>query len=221
MVYAVTIDKSGQLNTIKMREVSEHELYKKCGFKTSTDFSLRHTWTTVSKSDTTYISLYAKNKSRTANFENKYEFPPPVDVELYYGTCLLIAYATNDVVDGPPHRYISLTIDTWQKVYNKLYGGFETLADSELSDALEIDELAIVDKSKLTKSGYLKDGFVVDDSSAEDASDLESDISSISDDDISEVIDIPVSAKNKRKSKISFVKSIPIVFEKLKLEEFV
>lgn len=219
MLSAVTIDKSGQLNTIKMKEVNEPDLYKKCGFKNSNDFALRHTWTTVSKSDTVYISLYAKNKSRTANFENKYEFPPPVDAELYYGTCLLVAY-TLDEVGGTPH-YVSITIDTWQKVYNKLYGGFETLADTELSDAMEIDELANVDKSKLTKSGYLKDGFVVDDNSVEYKSDPESDISSISDDDIDEVIDIPVATKNKRKSKISFVKPLPIVFEKLKLEAFV
>lgn len=220
MLSAVTIDKSGQLNTIKMKEVNETELYKKCGFKNSNDFSLRHTWTTVSKSDTLYISLYAKNKSRTANFENKYEFPPPIDAELYYGTCILIAYTLTDVIGGKPH-YLSLTVDIWQKAYNKLYGGFETLADTELSDALEIDELANVDKSKLTKSGYLKDGFVVDDNSAEDTSDPESDISSISEEDIDEVVDIPVAAKNKRKSKISFVRPLPIVFEKLKLEAFV
>ena len=54
------------------------------------------------------------------------------------------------------------TIDIWNIIYTKLYGGFEDLSKTALSDELEIDELANVPKHKLTKEGYLKDGFVVD-----------------------------------------------------------
>ena len=63
------------------------------------------------------------------------------------------------------------------KLYEKLFGGFEDLSATAEEDENEIDELANVPKEKKTKQGYLKDGFVVDSSDAEEAtgSDNESD----------------------------------------------
>ena len=50
--------------------------------------------------------------------------------------------------------------DTWLKIYEKLFGGFEDLGgeDSEESE----DELESISSEYKTKNGYLKDGFVVD-----------------------------------------------------------
>ena len=50
----------------------------------------------------------------------------------------------------------------WNKIYEKLFGGFENLAVSCLEDEYEIDELDLIPADKKTKQGYLKDGFVID-----------------------------------------------------------
>ncbi len=66
----------------------------------------------------------------------------------------------------------------WNKIYEKLFGGFEDLAATAAEDEEEEDELANVPKEKKTKQGYLKDGFVVD------SSDTEENVSGSGSDDI-------------------------------------
>jgi hypothetical protein len=56
----------------------------------------------------------------------------------------------------------------WNKIYEKLFGGFEDLSATAKEDEEEEDELANVPKEKKTKNGYLKDGFVVDSSDTEE-----------------------------------------------------
>jgi hypothetical protein len=107
----------------------------------------------VKLADTTYnIAVWAK-KTGKANFENKYDFPPPVDNELFFGTCALVR------VDGEG-KILDLTKETWLKIYEQLFGGFEDIGEE---DEFSEDELANVDPSLLTAHGYLKDGFVVSD----------------------------------------------------------
>ncbi len=154
MASLVLIESNGTIKTLKSKEVSNENLYKKCGFRVSDDFLKRHTWRVKLKgSDERYnVSLWAK-KTGKANFENKYEFPPPVDKELYFGTCAIVR--NND--EG---EFIDLTKGTWEKIYEKLFGGFEDLGDE---DEYSEDELANVDPKLLTSHGYLKDDFVVSD----------------------------------------------------------
>ena len=64
---------------------------------------------------------------------------------------------------------INLTVDLWNKIYEKLFGGFENLAVTCIEDEDEEDELKNVPKNMKTKNGgYLKDGFVVDSSETEE-----------------------------------------------------
>jgi hypothetical protein len=101
------------------------------------------------------VELWARNDGQ-ANQENKYDFPPPVDSELFFGSCALLARDSNlNIVD--------LTVEKWNKVYEHLFGGFETLADNEDDDDEEEDELDNVPSSMKTKDGYLKDGFIIED----------------------------------------------------------
>ena len=101
------------------------------------------------------VELWARSDGQ-ANQENKYDFPPPVDSELFFGNCALLAKDSNlNIVD--------LTIEKWNKVYEHLFGGFETLADNEDEDDEEEDELDNVPSSMKTKDGYLKDGFIIED----------------------------------------------------------
>jgi hypothetical protein len=108
------------------------------------------------------ISVYAKTDGR-ANSENKYDFPPPIDSALFFGSCAIVA-------KDEKGAYTDLSVELWNKMYEKLFGGFEDLAATALEDENEEDELANVPKEKKTKDGYLKDGFVVDGSSDEDIS---------------------------------------------------
>ena len=75
----------------------------------------------------------------------------------------------------------NLSLALWNKMYEKLFGGFENLALTVVEDEEEEDELAAIPASKKTKKGgYLKDGFVVDSDEedpdlSEDESDADSD----------------------------------------------
>jgi len=151
MTSAVLIDKNGELKNVKLTNpYDKTELYKKCGFRSEKDFELCGTWELENKC---LIELYGKKDGKSGT-ENKYEFPPPNDSFLLFGSCILLV-KDND-------NYGNLIVENWEKIYNKLFGGFESLGeeDSEVSeDEEEIPE------DKLTKHGYKKDGFVVDDES--------------------------------------------------------
>jgi hypothetical protein len=60
-------------------------------------------------------------------------------------------------------------IELWNKIYEKLFGGFEDLTLTCVEDDEEDDELENIPKHmKTKKGGYLKDGFVVDSSDTEE-----------------------------------------------------
>jgi len=177
----VLIETNGTIKTLKTKEVSISTLYKKCGFRVNDDFTCRHTWQVKLKADEEpyCISLWGK-KTGKANFENKYDLPPPLDKELFFGTCALVrmasvagAGASASVADASvadasvagasiagTSTFLDLTKETWLKIYEKLFGGFEDIGDE---DEYSEDELANVDPELLTADGYLKDDFVVSD----------------------------------------------------------
>ena len=142
----------------------EEELFKKCGFKKAEDFIKQVEWNAKYEGKKYYVQVFAKSDGR-ANSENKYEFPPPIDKKLFFGSCAIIAFTKN--TDGSKN-YLDLSIPLWNKIYEKLFGGFEDLVKTAAEDEEEEDELANVPKEKKTKHGYLKDGFVVDSSETED-----------------------------------------------------
>jgi hypothetical protein len=167
-VSIVLIETNGTIKTLKTKEVSIDSLYKKCGFRVSEDFICRHTWT-VTLDEPYVVSLWAK-KSGKANFENKYDFPPPVDKDLFFGTCAIVRQSASVAGSSVAGTFLDLTKETWLKIYEKLFGGFEDIGDE---DEYSEDELANVDSALLTADGYLKDDFVVSDKSAEVSCDEE------------------------------------------------
>lgn len=112
------------------------------------------------------IIVYGKTDGRV-NTENKYDFPPPLDTILFFGSCVIVA-KSKDTDD-----FVSFTLEMWNKTYEKLFGGFEDLSATAAEDEDEEDELAAVPKEKKTKNGYLKDGFVVDSDGDEGDDDFE------------------------------------------------
>ncbi len=136
-------------------------LSKKCGFRLSDGFSCYHTWRYKNKhkysfnistsvgGDATvpkyiYVDLWGKTDGR-AGQENKYELPPPVDHLLMYGSIALVARIDKQ-------NAVNLTIHLWEKIYEKLFGGFEDLSATIVEDENEIDELESVPSHKKTSN---------------------------------------------------------------------
>jgi len=155
----VIVEKSGDLKSTTIKDFKEEDLFKKCGFKKGEDFVKQNDWTVRTGGKKYVISVYAKTDGR-ANSENKYDFPPPIDSTLFFGSCAIVAKDGNSA-------YTDLSVDLWNKIYEKLFGGFEDLAATAAEDENEEDELANVPKEMKTKDGYLKDGFVVSDEDEE------------------------------------------------------
>ena len=163
-ISAIIVEKVGSLKSVIIKDYKEEELYKKCGFKKPDGFEKQTEWGLKMDGKKYIIALYAKTEGK-ANTENKYDFPPPVDSTLFFGNCLLVANLKN--VDKIL-ELVSLSLEQWNKMYEKLFGGFEDLAATYAEDEAEEDELDSIPASKKTKQGYLKDGFVVDSDSSDE-----------------------------------------------------
>ena len=199
VVTFVIVEKNGSLkdNDIKESLICAEELSKKCKFKKVDGFIKRTQWSYSSKNEKENVSskitveLWAKDDG-IVNSENKYEFPPPVDSDLYFGACALVARDSKN-------NYINLTKEKWDKIYEYLFGGFESLVANDDDDDDEEDELESIPKNKKTRDGYLKDGFVVDGGVAGD-SDVDvagnSDSSDEDDDDDDSETDSDKSSEN-------------------------
>ena len=156
----VIVEKSGDLKSTTIKDFKEEELFKKCGFKKGDDFVKQHDWSVRTGGKKYVMSVYGKTDGR-ANSENKYDFPPPIDSTLFFGSCAVVA-------KDETGAYTDLSVELWNKIYEKLFGGFEDLAATAIEDENEEDELANVPKEMKTKDGYLKDGFVVSDEDEEE-----------------------------------------------------
>jgi hypothetical protein len=157
MPSVIIIEKVGTIKTVTVKTIVETELYKKAGLKTSEGFKCHTNWTVEHKKCKYVISLYGKTTGRS-NYENKYEFPPPVDNVLFFGNCILTA----KTIDGV---FVDLNQENWEKIYETLYGGFEEIGEEDSECESDDDDIV----GKRTKNGYVKDGFVVDDDEEDDA----------------------------------------------------
>ena len=118
MTNIILIDKTGTIKqaTVKGLAKDLSNLYKKCGCKNPDEFDKCGSWNVNIDTENVYVEMWARDNGR-ANMENKYDFPPPVDNELYYGNCALVAYNEND-------EKINLTKSVWEKIYEKLNASF-------------------------------------------------------------------------------------------------
>ena len=153
----VILEKNGNVKTSKCKDNFDIcNLYKSCKFRKDKDFAKRHTWKLT---EDIYISVFSKNDGR-ASTENKYELPPPIDNDLYFGNVAVVCHSAEELTN---ENLIDFTEEKWNVCYEKLMGGFEDLDEEESS------EEEYVDPENLTKQGYDKtDGFVVDDDSLEE-----------------------------------------------------
>jgi hypothetical protein len=163
------VERNGELRPSEIKEHIQLELAKKCKYKTSAGFEVRAEWAYSGPDAEKFIVELWAREDGAAGQENKYEFPPPVDTILFFGACALVA---KDM--SPQHNVIPLTLEKWDKMYNFLFGGFDTLTNC-YDDDDEYDELDSVPAHRKTKDGYLKDGFVVDEAEEDDDEDEDED----------------------------------------------
>lgn len=176
----IIIEKSGSLKNAKTTDLVD--LYKKCGFKNNDGFSLAHNWS-VEFNDTEYkLEIYGKVTGR-ANTENKYEFPPPIDNVLFFGSCAAVLYVNNKMTDMGSQEF--------KDIMDHLYGGYSDIGGSDEEE--DEDEEDDIDLPK-TKHGYVKDDFVV-------SSDAEDDDDNGSDEEEEEVVESDEEIKPIKKKK--------------------
>jgi hypothetical protein len=125
----IIVEKTGTLKSHNIKEYNESELYKKCGFKKAEGFIKQHDWNIKYEGKLYIISIYGKLDGK-ANTENKYDFPPPIDTKLFFGNCLLVGMLKEE----SQNKLISLTLSLWEKIYEKMFGGFEDLTKVEQYD---------------------------------------------------------------------------------------
>jgi len=213
MPTAILIDKKGSIKEIALKTFVEADLYKKAGFKGADGFKEVHAWAIEAENKRYQITLYGKVSGR-AGQENKYEFPPPVDTTLFFGSCILVNNLSAD-----KQTIDSLSKDEWKILYDHLYGGFEDIGSEDSED--EEDDNDEDDGIERTKTGYAKDGFVVDDGEEDvDTEDDESeDDESEGNDDEEEVRPIKkrkvTPTKKKEDKKISKDKKKSTVFDRI------
>ena len=145
MVKIIIINRGGYYNAVNLTDVSLSNLYKKCGFRKLDNFEKRTTWKIKYNSNNLKISVFSKNTGR-ANTENKFEFPPPIDNDLYFGNVAIVAYKDKLLLENT----LDLNEDIWCKIYEKLMGGFIDLGKEDTSEEEEYENIP---KEELTKQG--------------------------------------------------------------------
>ena len=102
MVKAVIIDKNSNKKESALN-FDYAEFYKKCNYRNNNNFDVRHTWEFKEGSETYYITVFAKDNGR-AGSENKYDLPPPIDSNLYYGTLMLVKTFNKNSFETLPQK---------------------------------------------------------------------------------------------------------------------
>lgn len=198
------VEKNGNVKCTTSKTLNVSELYKKCGFKSNEGFNCAHTWS-ITFNDVEYkLQVYGKITGR-AGSENKYEFPPPIDNVLFFGSCAVINTQNDNIID--------MTATEFKDIMDFLQGGYSDLGEEDSEDEEDEDIDPLLEK---TKEGYVKDDFVVDDDEDEETS-------SSSEEPIVPKKKVAKSAKSKVIVKKAPVKPKPKVqppVEKLVIQEF-
>ena len=165
-INVLIVEKTGEIRSLKIKEYSESELFKKAGFKSAEQFKRQTSWAVNVEGVEHKVVLYAKSTGK-AGSENKYDFPPPADSTLFFGACVLVGTRGDEPTD--------LSIDQWNTFYEFLFGGFEDIGSEEEEELDTDDEIEAIEQHieqttgkqitiQTTKQGYIKDDFIVDDS---------------------------------------------------------
>mgnify|MGYP007047343225 CR=1 FL=1 len=113
-VGVLIVEKNATLKPLCVKSYNESELYKRCGFKSNTNFHKRCEWS-INKDNAIYtVSLYGKDAGRIA-LENTYIFSQPLKNIRLFGNCVLVLHVRHE--SNPDVSMIqSLDIDLWTTI---------------------------------------------------------------------------------------------------------
>merc|ERR1711998_255441 len=117
MTKVILISKSGDTKEITI-EKTKNSLSKILKNKGNGKIENLNNW----NYEGTKIQLYGYNNGEAGN-ENKFELPPPLDNELFFGDMVFLKDSNSNMKD--------LDLDEFLEFYNETMGGFEDLEDSE------------------------------------------------------------------------------------------
>ena len=148
----ISVYKNGEIEQkVTKKPIENEKIFKLCNYKNSSGFERLHCFPFDKQNNENGYEVYGKRSGR-ANNENKYEFPPPIDKDLYFGNLCIIKRENDEIND--------LTLDEWKGVYESLFGGFEDIEDSDEERSVDSE---VYSSDEYTKEGYHKDSFIIDD----------------------------------------------------------
>lgn len=157
MTKYVFISKGGEIEQKNTKhKINGDNLFKLCNYKSESGFEKLYCFPFDKVDAENGYEVYGKKNGR-ANSENKYEFPPPIDTELYFGSLCIVKRKCDEIVD--------LNIDEWTSVYENLFGGFEDIEDSDGERSMDSE---VYSSDEYTKEGYHKDSFIIEDGELEE-----------------------------------------------------
>ena len=139
------VEKAGTLKPLCVKIYNESELYKRCGFKSESNFQKQCDWSTTRGDKTYTVSAYGKDVGRIG-FENNYNFPLPLNNTPLFGNCVLVLYVEDKVNPGTA-IIESLNVEFWTNINTMLVSGsseviatYYTKTGQNISVHVEADE---------------------------------------------------------------------------------
>ena len=100
MIAILLIKKNGDIESQEYKNLKKDDLYKKCNYRKVDDFEQQSSWKVKMNGKSVRVCVYGKNVGKS-NMVNKFEFPPPIDTKLLYGTLAI----TKEIDDMEPYEF--------------------------------------------------------------------------------------------------------------------
>lgn len=139
--------KNGEINSLNIKDFKEDDLFKKCGFKTITNFNKQHEWNIELDNVYYIISMYGKNVGK-CNMLNTYVFPSPINNITYFGSCCLVASTTNNGTMSMS-THLNLNSNLWDLLCNNLHIQNGTTQNTKPNDLVNINYSDVKTNNKL------------------------------------------------------------------------
>jgi hypothetical protein len=173
------VEKAGTLKPLCVKTYNESELYKRCGFKSESNFQKRCDWC-ITMGDNTYtVSAYGKDVGRIG-FENNYNFPLPLNNTPLFGNCVLVLYVEHKTNPGVA-IIESLDVEFWTNINTMLVSGSSELIATyytKTGQNISVHEHVTTDEC-LQVVGPVCHGIVNDISAVDPETDNDSDVSEL------------------------------------------
>ena len=147
----ISVNTSGIPSIKYIDQLTTKDIY---AFTQNSKSDLIYTW----KYKNMYLHLFGSIDGSPRK-ENKFEVPPPVDTTLFFDSLVFVLSSSDQKPTISSQNIVNLNIPLFDSIYESLYGGFESIHDTDSEMSSEDEEYYDYEH---TKEGYAKDGFVVD-----------------------------------------------------------